>query len=65
MNRRNFLKSLVTGLVGLTIAPTPTTLFEDFVDTTKVGDFEYYITYTWKMYVMNPRAVGFIVNIEE
>ena len=64
MNRRNFLKSLVTGIIGLTVSPNPIQLFIEPINIGPVGEFEYYITYYWEMEVLNPRHCGLITNIE-
>ena len=63
MNRRNFLKSIATAIIGLTIAPEPTKLFITFVDTSKVGEWEYYVIIYQYMWVNNPKCYAYIDNI--
>jgi len=64
MNRRNFLKSLTTAIVGLTVAPKLTPIFDELISIGPVGEFEYYVTLYAKVYVYNPGNCGLITNIE-
>ena len=63
MNRRNFLKSLTTAIVGLAVAPIPTKLFDEFISIGPVGDFHYYVITYQYMWVNNPKTCAYIDDI--
>lgn len=63
MNRRGFLKSLATAVVGLAIAPSPTLLFQEFIPAGPVGEFVCYYMWQGELLVSNSSQCFIIEDI--